>query len=99
MHPVLKTAFADAGMAVNLPKGLRAQVSEILVMVGKMIRALRTGRMRWSMRGRPQYALASRLCFLFEKNRAPQGDESFESLFQLTFPQNQFSGRPRRRRR
>jgi poly(A) polymerase len=99
MHTVLKKAFVDAGMKVNLPKNLRAQVIEILVMAGKMIRALRTGRMRWSMRGRPQYALASRFCFLVEQRRAPEGDESFEGLFRLAYPQVPLSGGQRRRRR
>ena len=55
MHTILKKAFENARMEVLLPKSLRAQVIDILVMVGKMIKALRTGRMRWSMRGRPQY--------------------------------------------
>jgi poly(A) polymerase len=94
---ILKKAFQDAGMKVLLPKSLRAQVIEILVMTGKMIRALRTGRMRWSLRGRPQYALASRLCFLFEQNRAPEGAESFEGLFRQAYPQLSVSGQQRRR--
>ena len=99
MHAILKKAFVNAGMAVILPKNQRAQVIEILVMVGKMIRALRTGRMRWSMRGRPLYVQASRLCFLIEKDRAPGTEESFESLFRGAFPQIPTSGSRRRRRR
>lgn len=101
MQPILKKAFENAGMEVIIPRSLRAQVIEILVMVGKMIRALNTGRMRWSMRGRPNYARASRLCFLTEKNKAPQTGESFESLFQQAFPQiaaSSSSSRPHRRK-
>ena len=99
MHTILKKAFVNAKMEVILPKSLRAQVIEILVMVGKMIRALRTGRMRWSMRGRPQYAQASRLCFLIEEDRTPDTEESFESLFRQAFPQIPTSGSRRRRRK
>jgi poly(A) polymerase len=99
MHTILKKAFVDAKMEVILPKSLRAQVIEILVMAGKMIRALRTGRMRWSMRGRSQYAQASRLCFLIEQNRAPEERESFESLFQQAFPAYPTWGAKRRSRR
>ena len=57
--------------------------------------------MRWSLRGRPQYAQASRLCFLIEQDRAPEEGESFESVFQKAFPSHPLreSGRPRRRRR
>jgi poly(A) polymerase len=95
MHTILKKTFENAKMEVILPKSLRAQVIEILVMVGKMIRALRTGRMRWSLYGRPQYVQASRLCFLIEKNRAPKNGESFESLFRQTFPQISTSGSQR----
>jgi poly(A) polymerase len=99
MHTLLKKTLVNAKMEVVLPKSLLAQVVEILVMIGKMIRALRTGRMRWSMRGRPQYAQASKLCFLLEKKRAPEAEESFESLFRQAFPQLTISGSPSRRRR
>ena len=96
---ILKKAFEDAGMKVLLPKSLRAQVIDILVLADKMVRALRTGRMRWSLRGRTQYAQASRLCFVSEKGRAPEGEESFEGLFRQAFPQIRPSGPPRPHRR
>jgi len=98
-HAILKKAFQDAGMKVLLPKSLRAQVIEILVLAHKMVRALRTGRMRWSLRGRTHYAQASRLCFVIEKGRAPEGEESFDSLFGQAFPHIRPAGPPRRRRR
>jgi hypothetical protein len=97
---VLKKAFLDAKMNVLLPKSLRAQTIDILVLTAKMVRALGTGRMRWSMRKRAQYAQASRLCFIIEKGRAPGNEESFESLFRQAFPQIPVSGlHPQRRRR
>lgn len=99
MHPLLKKAFDDADMKVSLPKSLRAQVIEILVLTGKMIRALRNGRMRWSLRERPQYAPAARLCFLIETGRMSGKDESFESLFREAFPQIPTWDRKYRRRR
>jgi poly(A) polymerase len=98
-HELLKNALLDAGMSVQLPKSLRAQVVDILVLVAKMIRALRTGRVRWTMRGRSHYVPASRLCFLFEKGRAPAAGESFESLFSQAFPQAAAPMPARRRRR
>jgi poly(A) polymerase len=102
MHPLLKKAFDDAGMKVSLPKSLRAQVIEILVLAGRMLRALRNGRMRWSLRERPQYAPAARLSFLIETGRMPGKEESFESLFRDAFPQvptRDLRHRRRRRRR
>ncbi|MCX6558104.1 MAG: hypothetical protein NTW95_11875, partial [Candidatus Aminicenantes bacterium] len=99
MHPLLKKAFDDAGMKVSLPKSLRAQAIEILVLAGKMIRALGNGRMRWVLRERPPYAPAARLCFLIAKGRMPGKEESFESLFREAFPQIPTSDRRQRRRR
>ncbi|MCJ7524538.1 MAG: hypothetical protein MUP71_04850 [Candidatus Aminicenantes bacterium] len=97
-HTVLKKALLNAEMAVALPKGLRAQVIDIVALVARMIRALRTGNMRWSMRGRTQFAMASRLCFLIEQNRAPEAGESFEILFRQAFPERPGFGSKRRRR-
>lgn len=95
----LKKSCMNAGMAVALPKGLLARVIDVMVLAGRMIRALRTGNMRWSMRGRPQFILASRLCFLVEKGRAPGEGESFESLFQQAFPARPVRGAEQRRHR
>jgi poly(A) polymerase len=97
--PVMKKAFLNAGMAVALPKGLRAQVIDILALAGRLTQALRTGNMRWSMRERPCFALASRLCFMIIQGRAPAEGESFESLFRQAFPSRPTWGTGRRRRR
>lgn len=98
---VLRKEFMDADLAVALPKSLRAQAIDVMVLVNRMERGLRSGNMRWSLRGRPQYPQASRLYFLIKQHRAPEEGESFASLFQKEFPSRplQESGRPRRRRR
>jgi hypothetical protein len=69
-----------------------------MIISAKMIQALSSGHMRWSMRGRSQYGLASRLCLLIEKGRAPGNGESFESLFREAFPSGAPPGEKRRRR-
>jgi poly(A) polymerase len=99
LHATLKKEFIDARMKVTLPRSLRVHIIEIMIIVGKMTEALRTGHMRWSMRGRSQYGLASRLFFLIEKGRAPGHGESFESLFREAFPSGAPPGERRRRRR
>jgi poly(A) polymerase len=99
LHPTLKKEFVDARMKLTLPRNLRVHIIEIMIIAGKMIEALRTGHMRWSMRGRAQYGLASRLSFLIEKGRAPGHGESFESLFREAFPSGAGPGEKRRRRR
>lgn len=99
--PLLKKAFQDAGMVVSLPKGLRAQVIEVMALAGRLLRALGDGNMRWSVRQRPGYAQASRLCFMITQGRVPEDGESFELLFRKAFPGRPLmgGGRPRRRRR
>ena len=67
-----------------------------MIIVSAMDRALRTGRMRWSLARRPQFGLAQRLYFLIFKGRLPEKDESFELLFRQAFPGG---GKGRRRRR
>lgn len=97
---LLKKVFLDAGMAVALPKGLRAQIIDILALVARMVRSLRDGNMRWSARNRPCFALASRLCIIVVQERAPREGESFETLYQNAFPgRPTLGGKPRRRRR
>jgi poly(A) polymerase len=91
----LKNAFLSAQMRTTIPRNLRANVVQIMIILRSMIRAIRTGHMRWSLQKRSHFDQASRLFFLIEKGRTPEGGESFESLFKKAFP----SGTKWRRRR
>ncbi len=82
-----------------LTKGLRADSIQILVLTHHLIQALRTGRMRWSLQHRSHYKQASRLCFLIEKGRPPQGKDPFASLFHSMYPATGTKRRRRRRRK
>ena len=73
-HKVLSDAFRDAVMRVNIPRNLRADSSQIMIIVAAMDRALRTGRMRWSLARRPHFAPAERLFFVIFKGRLPEKD-------------------------
>jgi poly(A) polymerase len=95
MTKILADAFVNARTQMIVPKNLRADVIQITIIVGAMRRALRTGRMRWALKRRTHYAQASKMCFMIEKGRPPEGEESFESLLQAAFPS---ALRPRRRR-
>ena len=103
MHPILNKAFEAARTGATLPRSLRANVIQILIIVGYMMRALQTGRMRWSLQKRSHYAQASRVFFIIEKGRPPESEESFESLFRVAYPsepaEQRHRWRPRRRRR
>ena len=98
MHVILKNALATAGTKATLPRNLRADVIQTMIIAGRLVQALRSGQMRWSLKQRPHYAPASQLLFLIEKGRPQEAGESFESLFRQAFPSAPTS-RPRRRRR
>lgn len=98
MSPVLGNAFAGAKMQATLPRALRTDVIQILIILEPMLRALSSGRMRWSLRRRAHFPQASRLCFLIDRGRPPQEGESFESLYRQAFPSAPLSSRRRRRR-
>jgi poly(A) polymerase len=98
LHKVLSDAFRDAEMTVNIPRNLRADAVQIMIIVAAMERALRTGRMRWAHTRRPHYGPAERLYFMIFKGRLPEKDESFEALFRQAFPGGG-KGRRRRHRR
>jgi poly(A) polymerase len=98
LHKSLSDAFRDAGMRVAVPKSLRANVIQIMIIVKAMIQALRTGRMRWSLQQRAHYRQASRLFFLVFKERPAEKEETFEKLFQQAFPAGPKRWRRRGRR-
>lgn len=98
-HKILNEAFRDAAMKVNIPRGLRAEFSQILIIVAAMEQALRTGKMRWSLTRRPLFKAATRLHFLIFKGRIPGAEESFESLFRTAFPSGETEYKRRRHRR
>jgi len=98
LHKTFSDALRDAGMKVAVPKSLRADVIEILIIVKAMIQALRTGRMRWSLERRAHYRQASRLFFLVFKERPAEKEETFEKLFQQAFPAGPKRWRRRGRR-
>lgn len=98
LHKTLSDAFSNAGMRMSLPRSLRANISQILVIVRAMDRALRTGRMRWSLLRRSHYQQASRLFFLIFKERPAAKEESFTKLLEQAFPSGLKSWKRRSRR-
>jgi poly(A) polymerase len=95
-HKELSDAFRDAGMKVNIPKSLRADVFQTVIIVAAMLRAMHTGKMRWALQRRSQFAKASRLFSLIFFGRPPEGDESFAAAFNKAHPA---AGKPWKRRR
>ncbi len=65
--------------------------------------ALRTGRLRWSLKQRSHWPQAERLYFLVQEGRAPEEGETFAQLFERRYPggirAEKTGRRPVRRRR
>jgi len=99
MVPVLAAAFQNAGMKMTIPKVLRANAVQILVLVDGLIRALRTGHPRAALLHRSHLPQATRLLFLIEKGRPPAEDETFETLFKAAHPEAPLEAPKKRRRR
>ena len=96
IHSAILDLMLSPGTTITIPRKLRADVSQIMFVLGQMLRALPSGRMRWSLRERAHYAPAGRVCWLVVKGRPPAAGESFESLFQ---ERHGGGGAPHRRRR
>jgi poly(A) polymerase len=99
MTQVLNDVLISTGMKTKIPRTTRANVVQILNLVGLMQRAMRTGRWRPSLEKRSHYRQASRLFILIDRSRFPEEGESFESLLAKAFPAGYISRRRRRRRR
>ncbi len=97
LHKVLHDEFQSLQTGATIPKTVRANVIQIIYLAGTMLRAFRTGHMRWSLRQRSHWPQAERLVFLIERGRPPQAGESFESDFQREHPGGETSQRRRRR--
>ena len=81
IQKTLKEAITTALGRINVPRKLRSDFLQILILIRNMRWALKTNQKRQSWKRRPQYSSASRLIFLIDEGRAPGKDESFEKLF------------------
>jgi len=82
LHEVVEAA----SMAVLVPSAVRSNVVQTLVIVDHMLRALETGRMRWSLRKRVHYPEASRVLSLILRATPGREPDPFERLFAQKFP-------------
>jgi poly(A) polymerase len=96
---ILKIAIQNSEIKATLPRLLRADLIQIIILIQAMRRALGTGRFRWSLKKRAQYQQASRLFYLIEKGRPPQAEETFETLFRAAYPSSADQPELRKKRR
>lgn len=80
IQKILDEAIVSSLTRINFPKKLRFGCVNILFLLSKLFKAFHTGYIPPSWRHRPHFTQASRLCFLIEKGRIPQKEESFNSF-------------------
>lgn len=95
----LKEVYGSVRTQVQIPKAIMAGVVQTQAIMAVLDRALKSGNMRWSLRGRPHFAQAVRLFFLATKLRLPEPHESFVSLYAEAFPERPTRSKRHRHRR
>ena len=95
---MLRDAIIGARFQANVPRTLQAAVVQIMTIVEHLRGALQTGRMRWAVTRRPDFAQAERVCLIAERGKPPAPGETFEDLYRQAFPSGSRS-HPHRRRR
>ena len=98
---ILHSELLGTEMAVTIPKTLKAGITQIIYIVERMFSAVRTGRMRWSLKKRSRYLDASIIFSLLYKGEVVDAKDPFDRVFRELCPAAPGSRkrrRPRRRR-
>jgi poly(A) polymerase len=95
----LHHAFDASGMTMTLPRALTANVIQTMIIIEKMVRALDSGQMRWSLRRRAHYPEATRLCSLLVRGEWSEDKDPFDVLFRQKYGSAPGGERHKRRRR
>lgn len=93
---ILHNALLGTEMAINIPKSLKAGITQIIYIVERMFSAMRTGRMRWSLKKRSRYLDASIVFSLLFKGEVIDAKDPFGRIFKEMCPSA--SGFRKRRR-
>jgi poly(A) polymerase len=78
---LLQDAFAASNMPIVIPKGLRAGMIQTICIVDRMLAAMKSGRMRWSLKKRARYLDASITFSIIQKARITPEKDPFENIF------------------
>jgi len=93
---IIHDAFMESGMQATVPKTVRSNCIQILLIVEAMQVAMQTGRFPWSLRKRAFYKDATWIFALLFNRELLQESDPFSMAFTQRHPQ---TTRPRRRRR
>jgi poly(A) polymerase len=98
---ILHSELLGTEMAVTIPKTLKAGITQIIYIAWRMFSAMRTGRMRWSLKKRARYLDASVVFSLLYKGEVIDAKDPFGRIFKdlcPSAPSTRKRRRPHRRR-
>lgn len=84
---VLHDALFDSGMAITIPKAMKIGITQTACIVERMLFAMRSGRMKWSLKKRSRYADASVVFSVITTGRADKEKDPFSRIFREAHPE------------
>lgn len=78
---MLQDVLFDSGMAVTIPKAMKAGITQTACIVERMLYAMQSGRMKWSLKKRSRYADASVVFSVITAGRADKEKDPFSRIF------------------
>lgn len=91
-------AFLESGIQMTIPKTVRSNFIQILLIVEAMLSAMQTGRFRWSLKKRAHYQDASSVYALIKDRDLIQETDPFRVAFQRVHESPAYYKRKRARR-
>jgi poly(A) polymerase len=95
---LLTDEFMASTMSITIPKGLRSNIINTLYILDRMMHAMQTGRMKWTLTKRARYSDAVTVFSLLEHGLIKHGEDSFVAAFRMKFPAQKGMGHHRRKR-
>lgn len=82
----LHDSLLASGMSVTIPKAMKAGIVQTLCIVERMLSAMESGRMRWSLKKRARYADASVVFSLVARGEVIESKDPFGRIFREAHP-------------
>ena len=95
---LLTDEYAGSQVLVIIPKALRANMVHALEILERMMSAMQTGRMRWSLAKKAGYKDADEMFALITLGRSVHGENAFASAFNEKFPFSNGMGKIQKKR-
>lgn len=77
----LHDSLLASGMSVTIPKAMKAGIVQTLCIVERMLSAMESGRMRWSLKKRARYSDASVVFSLIARGEVIESKDPFRPDF------------------